>query len=176
MEITRTDRQGSVIERIHCAPGIEYLMDTLGITADITTRCYLPISSGFGLSAASLTASALAANQVFSLGLTKKECSMFAHKAEIQYKTGLGDVAACQDGGIDCRKGPGIDAEIIRLTGAFPPICAVTFGPLPSPDILGSSASMEQVSLSFPGIVPGVYRRTAHPLTGVCRKKRPDNS
>lgn len=155
VEITRTNRQGSVIERIPYAPAIEYLMETLGITAEVTTRCYLPISSGFGLSAAALTASALAANQLFSLGITKEECSWLAHESELLYKTGLGDVAACQGGGIDCRKGPGIDADIIRLTGSFPPICAVTFGPLPSPDILGSPAIMEQVSSSFPGTCPG---------------------
>jgi pantoate kinase len=129
-------------------------METLGVTAKVHTRCHLPISAGFGLSAAALTASAMAANQVFSLGFTKAECSWFAHEAEILHKTGLGDIAACQGGGIDCRKGPGIDADIIRLTGPFPPVYAVTFGPLPSPGILGSPVAMERVTRAFPGTCP----------------------
>jgi len=155
VEITRADREGPVIERKTGSPPVEYLLQSLGVTAHVTTRCHLPISAGFGLSASALTASAMAANQVFSLGLSLAECSHFAHIAEILHKTGLGDVAASQGGGIDCRKGPGIDAEITRITGPFPPLCAVTFGPLPSPVILRSQAIMDQVTRAFPGTCPG---------------------
>jgi pantoate kinase len=155
VEITRVDSNGSIVERIADSPPIKYLMEALGVTSMVRTRCNLPISAGFGLSAAALTASALAANKVFSLGMTDAECSGFAHDAEIVHKTGLGDVAACQGGGIDCRKGPGIDADITRLPGPFPPLFAVTFGPLPSPGILGSPEVMEQVSRAFPDTCPG---------------------
>ncbi len=155
VEISRTDGQGSVIERVLSSPPVEYLMGALGISANVYTRCRLPISAGFGLSAAALTASAMAANQVFSLGLSLAECSHFAHEAEILHKTGLGDIAACQGGGLDCRKGPGINADIVRLPGPFPPVYAVTFGPLPSPGILGSAAVMERVTRAFPGTCPG---------------------
>ena len=155
VEITRVDHQGSVIEQVQHSPPIAYLMETLRVTASVRTRCHLPISAGFGLSAAALTASAIAANQTFALGYSLTECSWFAHEAEILHKTGLGDIAACQGGGIDCRKGPGIDADIVRLTGPFPPLFAVTFGPLPSPGILGSPAAMERVALAFPGSCPG---------------------
>jgi pantoate kinase len=155
VEITRADPQGLVIERVVGSPPIEYLMKALGVTATINTRCHLPIRAGFGLSGAALTATAMAADQVFSLGLSTTECSGFAHKAEILHKTGLGDIAACQEGGIDCRKGPGIDADIVWLSGPFQPLCAVTFGPLPSPGILGSPAVMEQVTRAFPCTCPG---------------------
>jgi pantoate kinase len=155
VEITRVDLHGSVVERIARSPPIEYLMKSLGERADVITRCHLPISAGFGLSAAALIASAMAANHVFSLGHTMAECSWFAHEAEIFHKTGLGDVAACQEGGVDCRKGPGIDADIVRLKGPFPPLCAATFGPLPSPGILGSPDAMEQVTRAFPASCPG---------------------
>ena len=96
----------------------------------------------------------MAANQVFALGYTTAECSRFAHEAEILHKTGLGDIAACQGGGVDCRKGPGIDADIVRLAGPFPPLCSVTFGPLASPGILGDPAVMERVTRAFPGTCP----------------------
>jgi len=155
VEITRADRQGSVIERLPGSPPVEYLMETLGVTAKVSTRCHLPISAGFGLSAAALAASAIAANQAFALGYSITECSWFAHEAEILHKTGLGDIAACQGGGVDCRKGPGIDADIVRLPGPFPPVYAVTFGPLPSPGILGAPDVMERVTRAFPGTCPG---------------------
>lgn len=155
VEIIRTDWQGSVIERIQSSPPVEYLMKNLGITAHVNTRCHLPIRAGFGLSAAALIASAMAANDVFSLGLTIEECYRYAHEVEVFHKTGLGDIAACQGGGVDCRKGPGIDADIVRLTGPFPTVYAVTFGPLPSPGILGSQDAMERVARAFPGSCPG---------------------
>lgn len=155
VEITMADSRGLVIERIPGSPPIESLLKMLGVTAGVITRCSLPISAGFGLSAAALTATSLAANRVFSLGLSTKECTGFAHKAEIIHKTGLGDIAACQGGGIDCRTGPGINAGITRLTGHFPCIYAVNFGPLPSPGILGSPTAMEQVTRAYPGTCPG---------------------
>jgi pantoate kinase len=155
VEITRVDHRGSVIERVKGSPPIEYLMDNLGVTALVSTKCHLPISAGFGLSAAALTASALAANQLFTLGMTPSACSWYAHEAEIIHKTGLGDIAACQGGGIDCRKGPGIDAEIIRLPGPYPRLFAAIFGPLPSPGILGSPEAMDKVTSAFPGTCPG---------------------
>jgi pantoate kinase len=154
VEITQVDQQGSVIERLPGSPPVEFLMETLGVSAKVSTRCHLPISAGFGLSAAALTASAIAANHAFALGYTMAECSSFAHEAEILHKTGLGDIAACQGGGVDCRKGPGIAAAITRLHGPFPPVYAATFGPLPSPGILGDPGIMERVTLAFPGTCP----------------------
>jgi pantoate kinase len=154
VEITRVDQQGSVIERLPGSPPVEFLMESLGVSAKVSTRCHLPISAGFGLSAAALTASAMAANQAFALGYTIAECSSFAHEAEILHKTGLGDIAACQGGGVDCRKGPGLAAAIARLYGPFPPVYAATFGPLPSPGILGDPWIMEKVTLAFPGTCP----------------------
>jgi len=48
----------------------------------------LPIGSGFGISGASALAACL------ELDKNLKNCTLAAHQAEIEYKTGLGDVAA----------------------------------------------------------------------------------
>ena len=79
---------------------------------------------------------------------------MFAHEAEIVHRTGLGDVAACQDGGWDCRITPGIPGEIRRVFDIDTPLCAVVFGPLSSPLVLGSPEAMERVIRAFPGRCP----------------------
>jgi pantoate kinase len=136
------------------SPPIEYAMNRLGVSAAVTTSCRLPIGAGYGLSAAALLATVVALNELHNLGLTPEECAAAAHEAEIENRTGLGDVAACQGGGRDCRTGPGISAPIRRDFDLTEPLAAVTFGPLSSPGILGDPAAMEQVKAAYPGKCP----------------------
>lgn len=153
-DIIRLSFQGEIIERIRGSPPIEYAMDRLDVAAKVETRCRLPLSAGFGLSAAALISTITALNQSFSLGMTPLECCELAHETEVTGMTGLGDVAACQGGGIDCRKGAGIFSEITRLPPPPLPVYAVTFGPLPSPGILGSRTAMDRVIRAFPAECP----------------------
>ena len=154
VQVLRVNEEGQVIERVGRSPPIEYLADRLGVHAAITTRCRLPIAAGFGLSAAALLATATALNRLFSLGKSPQECAFIAHESEIIHHTGLGDVAACQGGGRDCRLGPGIGTEIIRNYDVTEPVAAVTFGPLPSPQVLGSQQLMEQIARIYPNRCP----------------------
>ena len=154
VEIVRTTSGGQVIERISGSPPIEYAMNCLGVSASVETRCRLPLSAGFGLSAAALIATISGLNRYFSLGMTAAECFGLAHVCEVTGMTGLGDVAACQGGGIDCRQSAGIPGKITRLPPPPLPVYAVTFGPLPSPGILGSEVAMDRVVRAFPGLCP----------------------
>lgn len=58
----------------------------------------VPIGFGFGASAASALSAVLATSAALNLGLRKEEIAMFAHKAEIIERTGLGTVSAVYDG------------------------------------------------------------------------------
>ena len=145
----------NVIEVFHASPPIRYLLSRMGVTARVKTVCSLPIGAGFGLSAAALLSTATAANALFRLSLGATECGALAHEAEILHKTGLGDIAACMGGGRDCRKGAGIMAEIKREHDSPASLCAVVFGPLPSPEVLGSPGAMARVVRAFPGRCPG---------------------
>lgn len=136
------------------SPPIRYLLERMGVTARVRTECCLPIGAGFGLSAAALLSTATAINALLSLSLSAVECAAYAHEAEIVNRTGLGDIAACMGGGRDCRKGAGIHAEILRDFDLEAPICAVVFGPLPSPHILGSPDMMERVTRAYPARCP----------------------
>jgi len=145
---------GKTIEKFFTSPPIHYLLERLGVTARVKTVCSLPIGAGFGLSAAALLSTATAANALFCLSLDATECGALAHEAEIVHKTGLGDIAACMGGGRDCRKGAGIMADIEREHDIPASLCAVVFGPLPSPEVLGSPAAMARVISAFPGRCP----------------------
>ncbi len=152
--VQRRDSSGSLLEEYRSSPPLEYMLERMGVTARVETVCRLPIGAGFGLSAAALLSSAVAVNAHFCLSLRPEECTMFAHQAEIVHRTGLGDVAACQGGGWDCRRSPGIPGEISRVFDPDTPVYAVVFGPLSSPVVLGSPEAMERVIRAFPGRCP----------------------
>jgi pantoate kinase len=152
--IQRVNREGTVIERTSGSPPLEYAMDDLQLKARITTSCRLPVGAGFGMSAAALLASLTALNRIFSLGMTTEEIAVHAHVAEVVHRTGLGDVAACQGGGFVVRKGPGIHAEIVRQIPEECPLCAVSFGPIPTSSVLGSPEQMARVAAAFPDESP----------------------
>lgn len=135
------------------SPPIEYALDRLGVAARVTTECRLPIGAGFGLSAAALLATLTAANELFALTLTAEEVAAYAHEAEVLHRTGLGDVAAIQAGGVVCRKGAGIHAEITRI---YPeePLYAISLGPLPTASVLSSPEAMARIAAAYPDRCP----------------------
>ena len=137
------------------SPLLEHVLEHLNLTASVATECTLPIGAGFGLSAAALLATLTALNQLFDRGMNAEEIAQCAHAAEVTHRTGLGDVAACQGGGRVVRSGPGIHGLIERRYDMPEPLYAVSFGPIHTPTVLGSSAQMELVSSAFPKTTPG---------------------
>jgi pantoate kinase len=134
----------------HESPPLTSLMERLEVTASITTECHLPIGAGFGLSAAALLAAATALNRLFTLGLNPEDIARCSHEIEVEHRTGLGDVAAAQNGGRVIRHGPGIGAVIERFFDLPEPMYAVSFGPIHTPTVLGSLSRMEKVNSAFP--------------------------
>jgi pantoate kinase len=135
------------------SPPVEYALDRLGVAASVTTECRLPIGAGFGLSAAALLSTLTAANHLFDLDLSADEVAARAHEAEVLHRTGLGDVAASRAGGVVCRTGPGIHANIIRF---YPeePLYAVSLGPLPTASVLSSEGAMARIAGAYPDRCP----------------------
>jgi pantoate kinase len=157
--VRRVDPEGHLWEETTESPPLAYLLQRLAVDARVETECRLPIGAGFGLSAAALVASSLAISTLFGLGLSQDDCCELAHEAEIVHHTGLGDVAACQGGGRDFRQGPGIHAPITRYFDVREPLFALHFGPLPSPEILGSEEVLERVKKAYPGSTPDTVFR-----------------
>lgn len=89
----------------------------------------LPISSGFGMSAAGALSATLALAQV--VGRTREEAFAAAHLAELTNGTGLGDVAALWRGGMTFRRTEGLPpfGRIDRLAGRLSIVAGVV-GPI----------------------------------------------
>lgn len=152
--VNRKDARGTVRESRAGSPLLESVMERLGITASVVTDCQLPIGAGFGLSAAALLSTLTALNRLYHLDLAEHDIALYAHEAEVQHRTGLGDVSACQGGGWVVRKGPGIDGRIERRYDLTEPVYTISFGPIHTPSVLGSPRQMEQVSTAFPRSSP----------------------
>ena len=153
IEIRRTGPDGAV-SCVSGSPLISSALDRLQVTASIVTECHLPIGAGFGLSAAALLASLSAINRLLGIGMSPRQIALLAHEEEVLHRTGLGDVSACQGGGLVVRTEPGIDGVTERRFGLTEPLYAVSFGPIHTPQVLGSEARMQQVSAAFPKNTP----------------------
>jgi len=79
----------------------EFLED--GKYFDITHEIDVPVGYGFGCSAAVALSLAIALNDALKCGYTKTKVAQIAHQAEIECKTGLGDVLASYHGGFEIR-------------------------------------------------------------------------
>jgi pantoate kinase len=154
VSIRQKSSMGTSFEVASRSPILAHVMKQLGVTASVITECVLPIGAGFGLSAAALLATLTATNRLFDRGMSKEEIAQCAHAAEVTHRTGLGDVAACQGGGRVIRSGPGIHGHIERRFDMPEPLYAISFGPIPTPSVLGSPVRMERISSAFPKTTP----------------------
>ena len=120
---------------------------------NITTKCTLPLSSGFGLSAASLLALAHAVRTYFQLPLSDLACAQAAHEIEVRNRTGFGDIAGSMRGGIIYRSTPGIEGGITGHKihhSAQDQITTLILGPLQSHTILTSDIALNRIKDAFP--------------------------
>ena len=154
VSVMRREGSGARVQFSQASPPLEYVLRKLGVTTAVTTECRLPVGAGFGLSAAALLATLTAVSWSHHLTLAPHDIAALAHEAEVVHRTGLGDVAACQGGGRVVRAGPGIDAAITRSFDLPGPLYAVSFGPIPTPSVLGSRGQMERVAAAFPPSPP----------------------
>ena len=74
---------------------------------EINLTIQVPIGCGLGTSAASAIGCSICINEFFELGLSMEECGQYAHLAELELGTGLGDVIGEMSRGIVLRTKPG---------------------------------------------------------------------
>lgn len=108
------------------------------LTVEVTTVLDLPVSQGFGMSAAGALSTTLALAK--AVGLTRTDAVHAAHEAEVTLRTGLGDVVAATQGGLEMRKKPGLPpygaVDIIPFDGEF--VLAVVGGELQTRGVLSN--------------------------------------
>jgi pantoate kinase len=86
---------------------LNFLIGDDNYSVEVYNYSQLPLSQGFGLSGAGALTSVLALNKALELGIEYKTLVNFAHKAEIENGTGLGDVIAQTIGGMVIREREG---------------------------------------------------------------------
>ena len=108
----------------------------------------LPVSQGFGMSAAGALSAVLAVNDVCDLALSHTRCVAIAHAAEIEARTGLGDVVPASLGGMDLRLEPGAPPHAIvrRILVDADVLLAVLGPPMPTKAALSDAAKMKVVA------------------------------
>ncbi|HKZ64349.1 MAG TPA: GHMP kinase [Thermoplasmata archaeon] len=114
----------------------------------VQSEVQLPVSQGFGMSAAGALSAVLAVNDALDLALTHSRCVAIAHAAEVSAKTGLGDVVPASLGAMDIRLPPGAPphAVVRRLPAAGDLLLAVLGAPVPKPRILSDAAKLRYLA------------------------------
>ena len=85
---------------------LRYLLGEKPFHVVVKTNLELPLGQGFGMSAASALSATIALAKI--IGVPSTDAMKASHYAEVQLKTGLGDVLACCFGGVEIRKEAGL--------------------------------------------------------------------
>ena len=112
----------------------------------ISLTSKLPLGCGFGLSGASALASAYSINKLLNLMKSRKYLAVMAHTAEVENRTGLGDVVNQYYGGFCIKEKPSSYFEVNKL-----PIKAVNgycrhFGKISTKSIINNPKLREKIN------------------------------
>jgi pantoate kinase len=111
----------------------------------VKTHLDLPLGQGFGMSAASAVSATYALAKIIKVSYS--DALKASHFAEVQLKTGLGDVIACCFGGIEIRRQPGIPpwGVIEHIPGIYDLVLCVVDKKIDTKKILLNSERMKNV-------------------------------
>ncbi len=112
----------------------------------IDIRSRLPLGSGFGISGASALATAYAVNQLLSLNKSSLELAKLAHTAEVENKTGLGDVINQYFGGFFVKFVSSSQFIAKRIPINNIPVYCVSYGKLLTSSILNNPTIVKEIN------------------------------
>jgi pantoate kinase len=125
---------------------VHRLMGDRKVVVEVDTSLDLPMEQGFGMSAAGALSASLALCSL--LGVSQEKAFEAAHIAEVNNRTGLGDIAGIQVGGVEIRLEPGLlpfgRAERIEAMGDV--VLAVVGEPMKTSLILSDPAVRRRIS------------------------------
>ncbi len=125
---------------------LKYLLGENPVHVIVNKKLDLPIGQGFGMSAAGALSTALAVAK--TTNLSNSDALKAAHFAEVQLKTGLGDVIACSFGGIEIRKSAGLPpwGIIKHIPGKYEIVLCVIGKKLDTKNILTDSVKANKIT------------------------------
>lgn len=115
---------------------------------EVLSKIDVPIGCGFGASGAGALSTALALSDALSLDLSYNGAAEVAHVAEIENKTGLGDVIAQTQGGMIIRREPGAPGigKVDKIPVRDLEINHVVLGEISTKDVLGDKRSKRRIN------------------------------
>ena len=125
---------------------LKYIIGNNPLNVVVKTRLDLPIGQGFGMSAAGALSSCLAICKC--LGLSSEDALKAAHIAEVQLRTGLGDVISSFFGGLEIRKSPGLPpwGLIEHIPGQFELVLCVIGKKIDTKKVLNTPTLVRKIS------------------------------
>lgn len=116
------------------------------VNVTVKTNLDLPSGQGFGMSAASALSATYALAKI--IDVPKIDALKASHYAEVQLKTGLGDVLACSFGGIEIRRRAGLPpwGSIEHIPGVYDIVLSVIGEKLDTKNILLDSSKINNIS------------------------------
>jgi pantoate kinase len=132
-----------------------YLEDPLDVRID--SEVQLPIGQGFGMSGAGAFSTLLALNGALGQPRSLETLIQLAHRAEVENRTGLGDVYPQALGGLDIRETPGAPPH--GLVHRVPQEAEVVLGVLGPPTYTKAVLDNPMVRESVNGVGERMIRR-----------------
>jgi pantoate kinase len=125
---------------------LKYLLRDNPLNVTVKTKTNLPSGQGFGISAASVLSTTMALTKI--VNISKEEALKASHFAEIQMKTGLGDVIASSFGGIEIRKSAGLPpwGLIEHIPGTYDIVLCVIGKKINTKKVLNDKSKMIKIS------------------------------
>ncbi|HEX7467897.1 MAG TPA: pantoate kinase, partial [Methanobacterium sp.] len=109
----------------------------------------VPIGAGYGISAACALGTALATAKILEMDITFNRAAAMAHLAEIEMKSGLGDVIAEVNGGITFRLkegAPGIAVTDKMILDEDLFVLSKSLGGIPTSEIIGDPIHKNRIN------------------------------
>jgi pantoate kinase len=125
---------------------LNYLIGATPLSITVNTIMDLPVSQGFGMSAAGALSTTLALADL--LILPRENAIKAAHYAEVQLHTGLGDVIASSFGGIEIRRKAGLPPWGIleHIPGNYDIVLCVIGEKIETKKILTDSTKVREIA------------------------------
>ena len=125
---------------------LKYLIGSNKLNILVKTKLDLPMGQGFGMSGAGALSSAVGLAKL--CGLSESDALKAAHFAEVNLKTGLGDVVSSFIGGFEIRKSPGIPpwGFIEHIPGKFDVVLCVVGKKIDTKKVLSDKNKINNIS------------------------------